>query len=526
MRHLIALLAIAIFAIASALPAAAELDGPALMSEGNALLKSNLYRAALARYREAQGAGLASPLLDYNIGVASYRLARYDDAVTAFESAYQDPDLAPLAAYNLGLTNRAAGRASEARRWFELAASRGDGTSLEALAHRSLQASAGGQIEPPRAASRTPRRAGEVNLFVRTGVGNDSNPNRSPEEPYVDFGQPGDPLVEPEPVPTLYTPLTATVEYVLHNEAGDSDFIFGYDVNADFYDEFYANEEATQRVRMGASMLLGETATRRRLFETSFFVTEHFQLNFDPETGIDRSLGDFEVWQQFLYDSAGFQADFTHTLGRWQWSLDAHLERREYEAVDLVADYDSDLVLLKASVDYAITEAMSLRFAAHSYQRRFDDRPSRDLNGISLSTYPALDYDYEGMEVGLRRRVTRWMDLDFSYLHLDRTDRFEGYADYGQDVATLRLQLHPGRRVSVSAGATARSYDYLNAFAFNDPAAGPKELDDVVADFRVDVAVTKALSILVGLEATDVTSTDTRAQYTRARSLVGISWHY
>jgi tetratricopeptide (TPR) repeat protein len=526
MRQSIGLSAIAILAIAIALPASAEPDGAALMSEGNALLESNLYGAALASYRDAQRAGLVSPLLDYNIGVASYRRARYDDAVAAFESAYKDPALAALAAYNLGLTQRAAGRASEAQRWFELAASRGADTPIEALARRSLRSTLDAQIEPTPAAAPSPARAGDLNLYVRTGIGNDSNPNRSPEEPYFDLGQAGDPLVEPEAVPTLYTPLSATVEYVLHNEAGDSDFIFGYDVAANFYEEYYANDDSTQRLRMGASLLLGETARRRRQLETAFFVSKHYQRNFDPDTGIDRFLGDFELWPQFMYDSAGLQVDFTHSLGRWQWSLDTCLERREYREVALVADYDSDFMLAKASVEYEFSDAMSLRFQAHSYRRRYDDRPSRDLTGVSLSTYPALDYDYQGLEVGLRRRLTHWMDLDFAYLHLDRADRFEGYADYGQDLVTLRAALHPGRRVSVSAGATARTYDYPNAFAFNDPAAGPKELDDVVADFRVDIAIKKALSIVVGLEATDVTSTDARAQYSRARSLLGISWSY
>jgi tetratricopeptide (TPR) repeat protein len=529
MRLHISLLLIGISAFTSALPAAAE-DGLALMREGNALLESALHRAALARYREAQDAGIASPLLDYNIGVASYRLGRYDDAIAAFESAYQDPALAPLAAYNLGLAHRSAGNGSDAKRWFELAAAEGDGTPLETLAHRNAQTSsseaAPAEVESTRAARHAPRRAAEVNLFVRTGIGNDSNPNRSPEEPYVDLGQPGDPLIEPEPLPTLHTPLNATVEYVIHNEAGDSDFVIGYDVDADFYDEYFANDESTQRLRMGASMLLGETANRRRHFESGVFVTEHYQRNFDPDTGIDRNLGDFDIWQQFSYDSAGLQTDFTHTLGRWEWSLDAHLERREYEEVDLVADYDSDLILVKASADYAFSDAMSLRFAAHSYKRRFDDRPSRDLTGISLSTYPAIDYDYQGVEIGLERRLTSWMDLDFSYMRLDRTDLFEGYADYAQDVASLRIEMHPGRRVSVSLGATSRTYEYPNAFAFNDPAADLKELSDVVADLQVDIAVTKALAILVGLEATDVTSTDTRAEYTRARSLLGISWHY
>jgi hypothetical protein len=167
-----------------------------------------------------------------------------------------------------------------------------------------------------------------------------------------------------------------------------------------------------------------------------------------------------------------------------------------------------------------------MRAVLHSYRREATERPSRDLTGTLLSTYPPLDYSYQGIELGLTQRVLRWMNLDFSYLRLDRTDGFQGYADYTQDIVGVRAVMRPGKHWTISAGATMRNYDYANAFAFNDPAADPMSLRDVVADLSVDWAVTKAFSIQVDLASTDVTSTDPRAAYTRQRSLIAATWRY
>jgi tetratricopeptide (TPR) repeat protein len=521
---------LAVVAVAAVAQAAAQSRGNALMSEANQLFRSKLYSAALQRYREAEGAGASSALLDYNIGVTCYRLQKYDDAVIYLEKAYGDESLAALSAYNLGLSEHAAGRADEANHWFDVAATRARGTPLETLARQSLeQARSGGasaqSIEPRRVGPQAPP-LGDLNIVVRTGMGKDDNPNRSPSEPYVDLASPGTPTVVPEPVPSNFTPVQATVQYALHNESGDTDLIIGYDFDGDYYAQEFANDEKSQRLRVGANVLLGDNGTRRRFLESQLFFVRHDQRNYDPDNGVDRTLGDAEIWQQYSYDAAGLQAKFDHTLGKWQWGFDALAEHRDYDSVPLIADYDTDLYLLKLRAGYALTDATSLRVALHSYKRQADKRQSRDIDGTLLSTYPPLDYDYRGLELGLTHRVLRWISLDFSYLRLDRTDGFEGYANYTQDIIGARAVLRPGRRWTLSAGATLRDYSYPNAFAFNDPAAGPKSLHDVVTDLSADVAVTKSLSLSFDLASTDVTSTDPRAAYARQRSWLGVVWRY
>jgi hypothetical protein len=522
----LAVIAMAAFGTA---PAAAQVDGAALMQEGNALYRDTLYRAALIRYQEAEAAGFASPLLDYNIGVTAYRLERFDEAAVRLERAYGDAALAALAAYNLGLTHRAAGRGGEAARWFDIAATRADDSALADAARSAqsrLAAPATTAVETARPArvERERPRVGDVNLVVRTGFGSDDNVNRAPGEPYVDFAHPDQPAVVPEVVASDFTPVEVTAEYVLFNEAGDSNFVFGYDLDSDYYSEDFANDETTQRLRMGADLRLDGRAGRQERLESNFFVTRHHQRNFDPDDGVDRGINDFDFYRQFTYTGAGISADFSHQIGRWQWGFDTHLERREYDRVPLVANYDSELYLVTPSVEYAFSDAMSIRFAAHAYRRLADERPSRDLFGVLLTTNPPLEYDYRGVELGLARQLFGWLTLDASVLQLERTDGFVGYNDYTQDLASLRAKLWPGRRFSMSLGITTRSFEYPNAFAFHDPALGLKELGDDYLDVAAEFVATRTLSIFAELSATDVTSTDTRAAYTRARSSIGVTW--
>ncbi|HLF09605.1 MAG TPA: tetratricopeptide repeat protein, partial [Gammaproteobacteria bacterium] len=520
--------------LAAASPAAAQLDGVSLMREGKALFRSGLYRAALLRYREANAAGLDSALLHYNLGITHYKLEQYPEAQLWLERARQDPALTPLAAYNLGLTHRAAGQTADAQRWFEIAeanAGNGDFKTLARRAadslHEQRQTVSAASAEAARTPVRQRREAppGELNIFVTAAYGQDDNVNRSPAEPYVDLAFPGQPLVTPEPVSATYVPVNVLAEYVLHNEAVDSDFVFGYQMDGDYYlTGELSNDEATQRLYMGADLVLDARDNRRRTLESAFFVTRHHQRNFDPDDGLDRDINDVDISTRFYYTAAGIEAEFDHTLGAWRWGFDMHLERREHDRNAIVANYDNEIYLVKASIDYALNDATAVSFGMRSHRRVYDARLSRDLNGDLLSTNSALEYDYQGFDLGLSRRLLDSIELELEYLRLDRTDRFLGYGDYTQDVVGLHAVFRPNRRFFLSFGATSRVYDYTNAFAFNDPAAGPKELEDLSTELFAEFHITDDLSVSAELAVTDVTSTDARAQYSRAQTVFGVTW--
>ena len=362
------------------LAALAQTDGRSLMLEGNELFRDGLYRAALLRYREANAAGLDTPLLHYNIGVASYRAERFDDAAAALERASADPRLAPLALYNLGLTTRAKGETQAAERWFRLALERADRRELRTLSENALQSlsnQTGGAASGTRTARRsvTPRepRVGEFNFIAVASVGQDDNIYRTPSEPYVDLSQPGQPLVTPVVQSGSFMPLDLLAEYVLFNEAGDTDFNFTYVLNGDFYGSEFSNaNEISQRFELGADIEMGR---RKNIgLESAFFLRDHQETNFDPDDGLDRDINGTDISQRFNYGAAGVKADFEHTIGRWTWGFDMRFERRQYDDTGLVANYDHELYFTRAATEYAITDSTRIEIGCLALRgHRFRD---------------------------------------------------------------------------------------------------------------------------------------------------------
>jgi len=532
--HSFALLAV----IVVALPARAQIGGEELLQEGNGLFRSGLYGAALLRYREASAAGVDSALLHYNLGVVHYKLGQYGEAERWLLRASENPRFAAISAYNLGLTYRAERRTADAREWFRRAADRTSDRRLRRLAEGAAmsigvdsRASASARaVSDPRLPIRkhgADARIGQFRLLTIARLGQDDNVYRAPSAPYVDLAAAGQPTVTPVVQSASFMPVDLVAEYVLENEAGDTDFIFGYRMQGDFYDSEFSNaNRVSQRFDIGADIVLAEEGNRRRTVESAFFILNHQETNFDPDDGLDRDISGVDISDQFAYRGAGAEGEFAHTLGAWQWGFDIRLERREYEDVPLVANYDHEFYFTRAEVEYAFNDATSLSFGLRRYRRLYDERLARDLNGDLLITNPSLRYDYRGVQLGFERQLTRSFTIHLDYLLLDRVDEFLGYYDYTQNVVRLRGTFRPNRRLYLSIGAVSRTYDYPNAFAFNEPVAGLRELDGTDAELHMEYRITNKLSIWGAIEVTDVTSSDARSQYSRSVSMLGMKWRH
>jgi hypothetical protein len=513
--------------------ARAQPRAQALLDEGNSLMRAGVYRTALLRYREAAAAGLDSALLHYNLGVAYYRVERYPEAAEEFEQASTDDRLAALARYNSGLARRAAGDDVAAEGSFRAAADISRNRDLRRLAERAAELSSIREPSPARdqrrsSAVRRPTeesRVGEFELRATARLGQDDNIYRSPAEPYVDLANAASPTVTPVVQSASFTPVDLLAAYSLHNEAGDTDFQFVYALDADFYPtESSSANRLSQRVSMGADILLGERNRRRRELQSAFFVRDHQETNFDPDTGLDREIDGEDISDRFSYQASGVEGEFDHRLGAWSWALDMRFERREYDAIPLVANYDHDYYYTSVSFERDIKSATALTFGVRRYSRVYDTRPARDLNGDLLTTSPAEEYDYNGVELGIERQLTRTIDLDFDYLRVERTDTFLGYYDYREDAVRLRAVFRPNDHFHLSVGGVARTYDYPNALAYNEPTAGPRELDERGLEALAEFRLGRRWSLHAALDNTDVTSTDARAAYTRARTTLGATW--
>jgi tetratricopeptide (TPR) repeat protein len=517
-------------------PAAAQ-SASDLFAEGNSLVRSGVYRTALLRYREAAAAGLDSPLLHYNLGVVYYKLGEFDDAAAEFARAATDPELASLATYNRGLAQRASGDRAAAQQSFAEVAENADERELRRLASDTVTIASSGTTPAPGARTigeeNESRGIGEFRLAAAARFGQDDNVYRTPAEPYVDLSDPAQPVVTPVVQSGTYMPAELHAAYVMQNEAGDTDFRFAYDVAGAFYGEEVSNAtEVDQRFSLGADILLGEREARRRELSTAFFVRSHDETNFDPDDGLAREITTVinnvveieDVSERFAYAASGVEGTFSHRLGPWRWGFDMHFERREYEPTIAVENYDHDYFFTAVDIDYDFSSVMTLRGGIRRYQRLYDTRPARDLTGALLTTNPAQEYVYTGVQLGMSRQMGRIVAIDVDYLRLDRTDEYLGYYDFTQDVLRLRATFRPNARFDWSVAAVGRTYDYPNAFAFNVAAGGSRELDEVGAEVHGNVHLRHGLTLSASLDTFDATSTDARAAYARTRASLGIEW--
>jgi tetratricopeptide (TPR) repeat protein len=509
-----------------------------LMAEGNELVRSGIYRTALLRYREAAAAGLDTPLLHYNLGVAHYELGDFAASAAEFARAAEAPALAALASYNRGLALRASGHAAAADEAFRAAAAGADDRDFRRLAATAAEdgAAAAQPANPARASARIAEpapRIGGLELSAAARIGQDDNVYRTPSEAYVDLSAAARPVVVPVVSAANFMPAELHAAYVLGNEAGDTEFLFRYDMNGAFYDAEFANAtEVDQSLSMGADIVLGERDRRRRAVDTAFFVGSHRETNFDPDDGVARDVAiDVggepvieDVSDRFSYKASGVQGHFTHTLGRVTWALDLRFERDEYERTENVANYDQDYFYTGVEIDFDVNAVMLLRFGLRQYRTAYDERPARDLTGALLDTNPAQEYTHSGVRLGITRQLGRAAKLEADYLRLDRTDDFVGYYDYTQDVLRVRLSFRPTPRFDIALAARARSYDYPRAYAFHVAAGGARELEEIGVTLEGEYRLTPRLALKAELDSLDVTSTDARAAYVRTQAMLGVEW--
>jgi tetratricopeptide (TPR) repeat protein len=132
--------ALFVLTIASHAAYAAAGDAARFFQAGRLAFEAQNYAAALAAFEAALAAKLQGPAVNFNIGVAAYRLGRYERAEIAFLEVARTPSMAALAHYNLGLVALRRGDSDAAASWFARAEHEADDERLRALATTQLAA--------------------------------------------------------------------------------------------------------------------------------------------------------------------------------------------------------------------------------------------------------------------------------------------------------------------------------------------------------------------------------------------------
>ena len=151
-------------------------------------------------------------------------------------------------------------------------------------------------------------------------------------------------------------PLDLLAEYVVFNKAGGTDLSFRYVLNGAFYDSQFSNaNEVSQRFELGFDTRMG---TRDNItLRSALVLRDHQETSFDPDDGLDREIGGINISDRFSYRAAGVKADFDHTLGSWTWGLDLRLERRHYDNIPLVSNFDHEFYFTRAEAEIAISSS-------------------------------------------------------------------------------------------------------------------------------------------------------------------------
>ena len=513
------------------LPQAFAATATELFEDGNRLFRDDLYWAALLRYRQASDAGMDTPLLHYNSGVAHYKAEQYIRARESLLKASQFGPIQPLAHYNLGLNAYKLDDLNEAVRWFRQARDQEQNKQVSRLARRALaqirrEVMSDNVTETPQVARVRERELTRFDLRAEIGAGLDDNVFRSPDQPYIDQSDPALPLVTPNVQEGVFIPVRLRAKYQV-NALENEGFFGAYRLNGRFYqDKNLVNANEYLHEFSFGSEYAGRWDNRARRVYSAFKIAQHEETYYDRDTGVEEDIGGIFIGDRLSYLRYGPEFWIRETFGPFSIGGRARGQLWNYESLeqDVAPEYDYEYWQVGLNAQYLLTETSLLRVTAEYYTRRYGDRPAFELDGTQPLGNPTIRYDYTDYSVLARQRITRSMWFSFGYAKTDRKDHHVGYNNYTRDEYNAEFHLGIGDRFSLDARGYYRLYDYENAFAFHNPAAGTKTLETASGSLAARFRMTDNLLLVGELLHHEVSSTDTRIQYDRNQIHLGVRW--
>lgn len=501
-----------------------------LFADGNRLFRDDLYWAALLRYREASDAGMDTPLLHYNTGVANYKAQQYVRAREALEKAATYGPLAPISHYNLGLSAYALNDYNDALKWFRRAANQDQQQDIARLARRAIR-----QLQDERRSEAPPaiqvalaereRKFINLDFRIRSGAGVDDNVFRSPAEPYIDLSDPNNPvLVTPEVQSGVYIPLSLSAKYQV-NALENEGFFGSYRFGGRFYqDEALKNgDEHLHEIGFGSEYHKREDNRETRVY-SAFKIAQHDENYYDPDNGADRTVNGTDISDRMSYLRYGPEFWARKRYGRFTFGARAKGQLWNYEDAVVVSEYDHEFWNVGLNTDIRLSETSILRMSGEYYTRRFGDRPAFELDGTQPLGNPTVRYDYIQFNIEARQRITDSMWFGIGYSRTDREDRHVGYNNYVRDQYAVEYHLRLANRFRIDLRGRYYNYNYENAFAYHEPTAGRKTMERAIGSFIASYRMTDTLDLVAEYHYRDVLSNDERLSYGRSQAVLAVRW--
>lgn len=502
-----------------------------LFADGNRLFRDDLYWAALLRYREAADAGMNTPLLHYNMGVAHYRAQQHARARDSLQQAATYGPLTPISHYNLGLNAYAMGDVDGALRWFRRARDQQQRRDISRLARQAIrqlqgEIDAAAPVTTVAAAEERQRNLTNLDVRIRVGAGNDDNVFRTPSDPYIDLANSAQPVVTPVVQSGFYVPISLSAKYQV-NSLENEGFFGSYRYSARFYQDknLQAGDEHLQEVAFGSEYRNRSEDRETRVY-SAFKIAQHAEVYYDPDDGLERDVGGVDISDRMSYLRYGPEFWVRKRLGGFTIGARAKGQLWNYEEVDLVPEYDHEYWTVGLNGQYEFTRTSLLRVTAEYYTRRYGDRTAFELDGTQPLGNPTIRYDYTVFGVEARQRITNSMWFSVGYTRTDRTDKYLGYNDYIRDGYRAAFNLRLGRRFNLEASARYSIYNYDNAFAFHEPTAGRKTLETATGRVSGTFRMTSSLDLVGEYLVHEIASNDFRIQYDRGQAMLGVRWSH
>ena len=508
-------------------------------TDGNRLFREDLYWAALLRYEQAADAGMNSALLHYNTGVAHYKARQYDRAVTALEKAAASPQLEVLAHYNLGLAHYAKGDRAAALRWLRRARDQERSRKLARLAEQAIdvirrdvmrvevETEETTEEEPVRELEREPRPFSDFEFYATAGYGSDDNVYRSPSESYLDLSSRNAPVqVNPTVQSGSFVPVSLGARYLINSFEHES-FYARYRAFGRLYsgEELANADEFSQEFAIGTEYRKDREDRGKRVF-SAFTVAQHQETFFDPDDGAARIVNGVDISDRYSYLRYGPEFSTRQSWRKFAFRFWAKAQLWNYENVEEVSEYDHEYFRAGTYLQYRFTKTSLLRLTAEGYMRNFSDRPSFELDGTQPLGVPTVEYTYIDYAMTARQRVTGNFWFGVKYVFTDRDDMYLGYNDYTRDGFGAEIHLGLGNSFAFNAEALYRIYNFTNAFAYNNPAAGRKTLETADGRLSLTYELPWNLRLIGNYSYRDVSSNDVRIAYERSIFMLSLQWNY
>ena len=503
-----------------------------MFADGNRLFRDDLYWAALLRYRQAEEAGMDTPLLHYNAGIANYHAQQHIRARESLLKAAREPRLRAISHYNLGINSYAANDLDDALHWLRKARDQQSNEHISELARIAIarlmrESRASDPIVMMAETRKAERKLFDLDLSGRVGFGNDTNAYRSPSEPYIDLSDPNTPLVVPVVQPGSFVPYDFLAKYNVNSLKNES-FFGAYRLSGRFYqDELLNNADQYRHELSFGSEYHRRDENRERKVFSAFAIAQHYETYFDPDDGAERvSSGGQNISDRMSYLRYGPELWFRQSFKKFSFGGRLKGQLWNYEDVEVVPEYDHEYIAVGLNAQYKFTRTSLLRITADVYTRRYGDRPSFELDGQQILGNPTIEYDYLQAGITTRQRVGRSFWFGFDYQRTQREDKYLGYNNYTRDTYGVEFNWRVGEKFKLEASGYYRVYDYENAFAFHNPIAGRKTLETINGSLFATYKLAWDLTMILQYNYRDVQSSDTRIAYDRAQYVLGVRWDY